>query len=305
MRLLLVTCLVLTGCEPTAVEEVEPVELTLRLTLAGGRDIGATPGRIHVYADSVAVPRARAFPDFGEVCVLAATPVTICTFSVPRGSMVSLIAADPEPAVVVRLAPQSPQDTVRDGRYVEFTRWTECPDQAERGLCVLRAAGETTIEANFQLMQQVSVYQTGAARMDFITFAAGPMLQVPAVNYNILNLAGCRRTFPALMAPCDSIRMVGDSPYHRFTAYVLRKTIVGMLPLGGVATEFARWDGNCIPSILGGGVCSVVTPDTVVGPIILTVRYSWWRCPTGPSDHDTGGCVLQEVFNSTRSDRIR
>ena len=293
--------LVLAACEPTGVEEVEPVELTIRLKLAGGRDVGATPARIHVYADSVPVSRALAFPQFGEVCVLATTPETVCTFSIPRRSWVSLIAADPDPAVIVRFAPESPQDTLRDGRYTEFTRWTECPDRAERGVCVLKASSSETIEANFQLMQQVSVYQTGAARMDYVTYAPGPTLKVPAENYSILDLAGCRRQLPSLTAPCDSVRMVGDSPYHRFTAYVPRKTIVGMIPLPGVATEFARWDGSCIPSIFGGGVCSVITPDTVVGPIILTVRFSWWRCPSGPMDHDTGGCVLQEVFNARRS----
>lgn len=303
MRLLLVGCLVLAACEPTAVDEIGTVELTVRLKLAGDRDIGATPGRVFMFADSVAVSRAIAFPQFAEVCVLATTPVTTCTFSVPRGSIVSLIAADPDPAVVVRFAPQSPQDTLRDGRYVEFTRWTACPNPAERGLCILRPKVTETIEANFQLMQQVSVYQTGAARMDFITFGAGPMLQVPAVNYNILDFAGCRRTFPTLTAPCDSVRMVGDAPYHRFTAWVLRKTIVGMLPLAGAATEFARWEGGCIPSIIGGGVCSVVAPDTVVAPIILTARFSWWQCPKGPSDRDTGGCVLHEVSNRPRAGR--
>ncbi len=291
----------LLACEPTGVEEVETVELTLRLKLAGGRDVGVTPARIHVYADSVAVTRARAFPQFGEVCVLATTPVTTCTFSVPRRSTVSLIAADPDPAVFVRFAPESPQDTVRDGRFVEFTRWTTCPNAAERGLCVLKASSSETIEANFQLMQQVSVYQTGAGRLDYITYAPGPTLKVPAETYSILDLAGCRRQLPLLVAPCDSVQMVGDSPFHRFTAFVPRKTIIGMIPVAGVATEFARWDGGCIPSIFGAGVCSVVSPDTAVGPIILTARYSWWSCPSGPWEQNTGGCILHEVFNAKRS----
>lgn len=215
----------------------------------------------------------------------------------------SLLAADPDPAVFVRFAPASPQDTVRDGRYVEFTRWTECPERAERGLCVVKATTGLTIEANFQLMQQVSVYQTGAGRMDYVTFPPGPSLKVPAENFSILELAGCRRQLPSLTAPCDSVRMVGDSPYHRFTAYVPRKTIVGMIPVPGVATEFARWDGDCIPSIYGAGVCSIISPDTVLGPIVLTVRFSWWSCPKGPSDRDTGGCVLHEVFNSKSDER--
>jgi hypothetical protein len=82
------------------------------------------------------------------------------------------------------------QDTVRDGRFVEFTGWTECPDRTERGLCDIRPQGDIAIEANFRLLQQVSVYQTGAARMDYVTIAAAPTLKVPAQNDNILNLAG-------------------------------------------------------------------------------------------------------------------
>ena len=127
------------------------------------------------------------------MCVLATTPVTTCTVTVPRLSTVSLVAAEPDGAVFVRLTPQSPQDTVRDGRYVEFTGWTECDDRAERGLCVIRPSSSVTIEGNFQLMQQVTIYQTGAARMEYRLYSAGPTLKVPAENYNILDYAGCQR----------------------------------------------------------------------------------------------------------------
>jgi hypothetical protein len=291
--LLAIACLA--ACDPTGVGEVETVELTLRLKLAGEHDVGATPGRIHVFADTVEVPRAFAFPENAESCVLATTPVTVCTFAVPRYGPVSLIASEPDPAVVVRFAPEATQDTVRDGRFVEFIGWTECPDRTERGLCVIRPQGDIAIEANFQLLQQVTVYQTGAARMDYVTIAAAPTLKVPAQNDNILNLAGCRRVLNPPTVPCDSLRLVGDAPYHRFTAYVPRQTIVGMFPVGGAQTEFHRWDGNCILSgLYGGGVCSLISPDTSGAPILLTARYSWWQCASGPSDRDTGNCVLRE-----------
>jgi hypothetical protein len=249
---------------------------------------------VYVFVDSAPLPRAAAFPEDGEACILATTPVTTCTFTVAGSGFISLVAAEPDPAVSVRFAPQSPQDTVRDGRYVEFTGWTECPDRTERGLCAVRASRDITIEANFQLMQQVTVYQTGAARMDYITSAAGPTLKVPAQGYNILDLAGCRRVLNPPAAPCDSLRLVGDSPYHRFTAFVPRKTIVGMFPVAGLQTEFVRWDGSCILSgLYGGGVCSLISPDTSGAPILLTVRYTWWECGDGPSDRDKGGCELR------------
>jgi hypothetical protein len=295
IRLLLSAAVTLSACDPTGVGEGEPVDLTLQLRLAGGHDVGLTAALVYVISDSEPVPRGLARPGVAEKCVLATTPVTTCTFAVPRRGPITLIVAEPDPAVTVRFAPASPEDTVRDGRYVEFTGWTNCPDAAERGHCVVRPTGSQTIEGNFQLMQQVSVYQTGAARMDWVTFAAAPTLKLPAQNYNILDMAGCRRVLNPPAAPCDSIRLVGNEPYHRFTAFVPRQTIVGMFPVEGLLTEFVRWDGDCILSgLYGGGVCSLISPDTSGAPILLTVRYTWWECPDGPSDRDNGTCVLRQ-----------
>jgi hypothetical protein len=294
---LLLACLLCFACAPTGVDEEDLVEVTVRLKLTGNRDVGATPGRVWVFVDSQAVPRALAFPDFGDPCVLAVTPVSSCTISVPRYSYVSLIASEPDPAVVVRFAPQSPQDTVRDGRYVEFTGWTSCPNQTERGQCAVRVRDSTTIEGNFQLMQQVSVYQTGAATMDYVTFAAAPTLKVPAENINILDFAGCRRLFTTQQQdPCDSIRMMGQTPYHRFTAYVPRKTIVAMFPVAGLETEFQSWEGSCILSgVFWPGVCSLISPDTSGTAIVLTARYSWWQCGSSVTDRNSPGCELRGV----------
>ena len=297
------------SCE-SAVEEAGAVELTLRLRLQQGYDVGPTPGRVFIYTDSVEglptggaapLPRAAAFPeDAEEVCVLETTPVTTCNVTVPRFGPITLIAAEAEGAVMVKLTPESPQDTVRDGRYIEFTGWTECPDSAERGVCVVRPASNVEIEGNFQLMQQVIIYQTGAAHMDYRLYSAGPTLRVPAQNYNILDYAGCHRAnanpWTAIFEqPCDSVRVLTSAPYHRFTAYVPRQTIVGMFPVAGAETEFETWTGD--PCIRSGsywpGVCSFISPDTVVGPMRLTVWFTWWECPTGPSDRDTGGCVLR------------
>ncbi len=294
-RLLIVAAAL--ACEPTGVDDAETVDLTLRIRLAGGQDVGPTPGRVYVFTEDQPVPRAHAFPDFAEECVLATTPVTTCTFAVPRDGFVSLVAAEPDPAVVVRFAPQSPNDDIRDGKYVEFTGWTECPDRPERGLCDLRPTSDVTIEANFQLLQQVSVYQIGVASMDFVTISAGPTLKVPAQNDNILDLAGCRRVLSGLgVEPCDEIRLVGATPYHRFTAYVPRQTIVGMFTTPAPDTEFQDWQGACIPSgLYGPTVCSLISPDTAGAPIRITVRYSWWECPGGPRELDTGSCELRGI----------
>lgn len=281
------------GCEAVAVDE-GTVELTVRVSLLGGQAVGPTPAAIFVFTDSVPIIRASALPWNAEPCALADTPQVTCTFTVPRGRPVSLIAHESDPAVMVRLAPMSAQDTVRDGRFVEFTRWTGCDDRPERGVCVVRPRGDATVDASFQLMQQVTVYQTGAARMDYVTFAAAFTLKVPAQAHNILDLVGCRRVFSG-GAPCDSVRLMGPQVFHRFTAYVPRQTIVGFFPDGGAQTEFGRWDGFCIPSVSHHpGVCSLVSPDSAGAPIILTAHYQWWDCPDGPSDRNWGFCTLRD-----------
>ena len=282
--------LFLASCDP--LEPVgEPVELTLRVELMGGRDMGATPGRVYVFTDSAPVNRAFAVPDMGQPCVLATTPVTTCTMTVPRGAPVTLIAHESDPAVFVKLAPESEQDTVRDGRYVEFTGWSECPDPLERGVCVLRPTNDLTVTASFQLLQQVTFYQTGVASMDYRMFSAGPTLKVPAQNDNILDLVGCT-SFPS--DGCDPVRRIGGSPQHRFTAFVSRQTIVAMYSEPGAATEIVGWDGPCIASSLyGPGVCSLISPDTSGAPIRVYVHYTWWDCPSGVDDHDSGFCALR------------
>jgi len=159
---------------------------------------------------------------------------------------------------------------------------------------VIDPGGPTSIDATFQLMTQVTVYQTGAARMDWITQTPSPTLKAPGESGNILNSAGCRRVLSPPAAPCDSVRLIAGEPWHRFTAYVPRQTVVGMFPVDGAETAFLGWDGTCILSgFYGGGVCSLTTPDVSNGPILLTLRYQWWDCGGETSDHNIAGmgCV--------------
>jgi hypothetical protein len=246
---------------------------------------------VFVFTDSQPVSRGFAIPQFGEPCVFSTTPVTVCTLTVQRRETVTLMAHEPDPAVFVRLAPASPDDTLRNARYVEFTGWSDCPDAAERGVCVLRATHNATITANFQLLQQVTFYQTGVAHMDYRLFSAAPTLKVPAQNDNLIDLVGCRQ-LP--YGTCDALRMLRDTPHHRITAYVPRRTIVAMFSQPGRETEIVGWDGPCIPSSeYGPGVCSLISPDTSGAPIFITVNYTWWDCPSGVSDRQTGFCGLR------------
>jgi hypothetical protein len=272
----------------------EAHDVTVRLRLAGGRNIGSTLGKVYAYTGTQGIRRVAATPQAGSACTMSQTPETTCTVEILPGEVVTLIAVEPDPAVFVRLEPRSTQDTVPDPRYVEFREWTGCPSATEAGVCVIEPGDNTTIDATFQLMQQVTVYQTGAARMDWIVNTTGPMLKVPAESDNLLDLAGCRRVLNPPAAPCDSVRLIGDEPWHRFTAYVPGGSVVGMFPVDGAGTQFLGWDGDCtLSGTYGGGVCSLITPEVSGDPILLTLRYQWWDCGGVPSDADLvgQGCV--------------
>jgi len=293
-RFLIASTIVTASACASATGDAGPRDLTLRLQLAGGRNVGATPAKVYVFTATQAVRRVLATPPGAASCTLSQTPSTTCTVEIMPGEVVTLIAAEPDPAVFVRLEPQSPQDTVPDPRFVEFRGWTGCPDASEAGVCVIEPGQNSTIDATFQLMTQVTVYQTGAARMDWIVNTTGPMLKVPAESDNLLDHAGCRRVLAPPAAPCDSVRLIGGEPWHRFTAYVPRGAVVGMFPVDGAQTQFLGWDGDCILSgIYGGGVCSLIVPETSGAPILLTLRYQWWDCGGETSDADLPGqgCV--------------
>jgi hypothetical protein len=286
--------LVVAACSSPAGNESTTKDLTIRVVLEGNRDVGSTAARIYVFDELEAVPRHAAFTQGAKVCVLDMTPVTTCTIPVLQGRTVTLIAVESTPAVFVRLAPAAPSDTMRGGEFVEFTGWSACSELLDRGTCVL-APNATSVDATFQLMSQVTIYQTGAAAMDWVTIAEEEVLplRIPAVNDNILNQAGCRGRLN-FSPPCDEVRLIGGEPWHRFTAFVPRGTIVGMFPSDGAATTFQRWDGSCVPSgLYGEGVCSLIVPEVSGDPIVLTLRYEWWDCPGGPRDADAGGCVLR------------
>lgn len=283
--------LVLLACNDTTGFEEETVNITLRLELAGDRDVGPASARVYVFSDAAVMNRGFAIPQLGESCVFSTTPVTTCEIQLPRRRFLTFVATEPDPAVVERFEPESPDDSLRDGRYVEFIGWNECEDAVERGVCAVRPRTNLTITARFQLLQQVTFYQTGVAAMDYRMFTTGPTLKVPAQNDNILDLAGCRG-FP--FAGCDSVRLVGDQAYHRFTAYVPRRTIVAMYSEPGAQTEIMGWDGPCIASTeFGPGVCSLISPDVSGPPIKVYVHYTWWSCPSGISDRDSGFCSLR------------
>jgi hypothetical protein len=283
------------ACSSPSGTDSDTIDLTVRITLAGNRNVGTTAARIYVFEGVAGVQRASADTRGAQSCALDVTPVTTCTIPVSSGSTVTLIAVESSPAVFVRLEPAAPPDTVPDGDFVEFLGWSSCADLLDRGTCVLAPNGRS-IEATYQLMNQVTVYQTGAAAMDYVTIADPAVLplRIPPENFNILNQAGCRGRLN-FGPPCDAVRLIGDEPWHRFTAFVPRGTIVGMFPSDGAATTFLGWTGDCILSgVYGGGVCSLIAPETSGNPIVLTLRYEWWDCPGGPRDNDAGGCVLRQ-----------
>lgn len=281
--------------------EEEPYELTLRIRLHGDKSVGSTPARIYFYDAEAGVPRFAVIPQGARSCALTVTPETICHFTVQPGRVVTLIATESDPGVESRIALASPDDTVRSGGHIEFLGWSECQELLDRGACVLKT-GTRSVEATYQLMTQVVIYQTGVSYLDWLTFGGSPMLKVPPNPDNILDGLGCQSRLQ-FSGPCDDLRFFDDEPRHRYTIHLSRGMVLGVFPFDAANAHFIRWDGDCLLSqAYPGGPCSIVAPDTAaLEPIVLTLRHEWWDCPEGPREQDIGFCILRGADAAARS----
>ena len=238
-RLLIATTLLTlagaTACEPPTEESESTVRLTLRVRLrAETKNIGPTTASVWIFAAEGIVPRGLSHPSFGIRCVLSETPVTVCEEEVPRGQVITLLAAESDPAIIANFGPIEDADTVHSGQYVEFDEFTGCEDEPEMGSCVVDSSGDVEVDAVFHYMTEIVVQQIGAARFDYLAFHPSPMLKVPAESDNILNSVGCNGVASEPPLHCDSVRMVGGEPYRRIRAYVPRSTTFELRP-GDVA----------------------------------------------------------------------
>lgn len=283
-----------TACEPPTEESESTVRLTLRVRLrAETKNIGPTTASVWIFAAEGIVPRGLSHPSFGIRCVLSETPVTVCEEEVPRGQVITLLAAESDPAILANFGPIEDADTAHSGQYVEFDAFEGCEDEPDVGSCVVDSSGDVEVTAIFQYMTELVVQQIGAARFDYLAFHPSPMLKVPPESNNILNSVGCDGVASEPPRHCDSVRVVGGEPYRRIRAYVPRSTTFELRPGDGAETSFIEWDYPC-GVVIGGSGCVVRTSatDTAGTPVRITFKYEYWQCPSGPSDRNTGGCTL-------------
>lgn len=281
------------ACEPPTGDE-GTVTVTVRMRLrAETRDMGAAAAAVWIFGGDGAVSRAYVTPSHGIRCDFSQTPVTVCQKEVPRGTLVTLMAAEGEPAILVNFGPPEDADTAHSSRYVEFVRWSGCEEEPERGSCVVDASGDLEVGAEFQYMTQIVVHQIGAARFDYIVYNPLPMLRIPPESNNIINSAGCRGVSQSPPVHCDSVHVVGSDPQRRMRAYVPRATTFELRPGNGTETSFIEWDyPNCAVFEESGCVFPTSSSDTAGTPLVMTFKFEYWQCPAGPSDRDTGGCTL-------------
>lgn len=272
--------------------EEEPYEFTLRIRLHGDLAVGSTPARIYFYDAEDGVPRHAAVPH-ARSCAFTTTPETTCRFTVEPGRVVTLIATETDPGVEAHITPASPVDTIRTGDHIEFLGWSDCRELLDRGTCVVRRSTRT-VEATYQLMTQVVVYQTGVSSLDWLTFGGDPILKVPPSPNNILDGLGCQGRL-VFSGPCDNLHFFDDEPRHRFTIHLSRGIVLGLFPSEGADSHFIRWDGGCtLSEAHRPGGCYLVAPDTAfLEPVVFTMRHEWWDCPEGPREQNIGFCTLR------------
>ncbi|HEX7122203.1 MAG TPA: hypothetical protein VF178_07510 [Gemmatimonadaceae bacterium] len=284
-----------TACEsPT--DDDSTVRLTIRIRLrATTEDVGPAGGAVWIFAsENDPVFRAFAHPSFGISCPMTTTPVTVCEEEIPANGTYTFLATEPDPAIFGKFGPPEDADTLPRPEYVAFAQFTGCDEQPERGTCVVNPSGDVEIEAEFQYLTPVVVYQIGAARFDYLTFQPLPSLQVPARSVNLIDGAGCQGLLlQPTVIPCDTVHKVGAEPQRRILAFVPRLTTFVLRPFNGSQTNFVGWSIPCGVIIEESG-CFFRSPadDTSGTPVRVTLRYEYWDCPSGPSDRDLGGCTL-------------
>src|SRR5690606_12216884 len=140
-----------------------------------------------------------------------------------------------------------------------------------RGTCVVDRSGDIQIDAEFQYLTPVVVYQIGAARFDYLAFHPIPMLKVPAQAENLLNAAGCRRMAQTPPVHGDTVHLVGAEPRRRFVAFVPRLTTFEFFPGDGFQTSFVDWMDPC-GTVFDESGCLIRTPadDTSGTPMRMT-----------------------------------
>ena len=277
---------------------VEEVSVNVVMRVRGNHaNLGPIDAHVFVYASDFPVSRGAATVAGSQVCSFGTATSKSCSLKVPRGSVVTLLAAEGRPGIATTVHPEEPGDTTHSGQFVEFANWVNCTEEVEPGSCLLTANSDESVGAEFDVMTEIVVYQVGSARMDYLIAAPKPALRIPDEPVNALHGRGCAliQTHPFELIGCTALVRAGSTPVRRLTAHVSRGSSMAMRTLPGEATTIKEWTPVCAYHFYsnGCGIVLAVAPDSTAPVIRYTLWYDYWQCPTGPEDRDTGtGCVL-------------
>jgi hypothetical protein len=261
-------------------------------------NLGPIDAHVFVYAGASPMDRGAATISGGQACSFGEVTSKSCSFTVPRGSIVTLLATEGRPNIVTTVRPEQPGDTTHTGQFLEFANWITCPNLVALGACVLSATTDQSVGVEYDLMAEIVVYQVGTARMDYLIASPRPALRIPSEPVNPLHGNGCRliETHPFDLIGCTPLIKAGSTPVRRFTAFVSRGSSVAMRTLPGEATVLKEWTPECAFHFYSNG-CGIVLnsqPDSTAEVLRFTLWYDYWQCSTGPEDRDIEGlnCTL-------------
>jgi hypothetical protein len=275
------------------------VNVTVTLRMRGTHaNLGPIDAHVLVYSGAAPLDRVAATLSGSEVCSFGSATTASCTVSVPRGSVVTLLATEGRSGIADVVRSEQPADTAHTGSFVEFVRWTTCPTEIGPGACAFNAEQDQTVGAEYDPMTQVVVYQVGTAYFDYLVSAPKPSLRVPLEQRNVLDGRGCSlmvRT-PPVLQPCTALVKAGATPVRRITAYVTRSSEFYLSTYPGQSTTLKEWGAQCAVYFYPNG-CAIVLgsqPDSTGKSVRVTLWYDFWQCSTGPEEQDIAGlnCTL-------------
>ena len=270
------------------------VNVTVTMRMRGTHaNLGAIDAHVLVYSGTVPLDRAAATVSGSQDCSFGSTTAASCTFSVPRGSVVTLLATEGRSGIADEVRAEQPGDTTHTGSFVEFVRWTSCPVEVGPGACAFEAEEDQTVGAEYDPMTQVVVYQVGTAYFDYLISAPKPSLRVPLEQRNALDGRGCTLMVrnPPVLQPCTGLVKAGATPVRRITAYVTRSSEFYLSTYPGQSTTLKEWGAQCAVYFYPNG-CGIVLgslPDSTGKSVRVTLWYDFWQCSTGPEESDITG----------------
>ncbi len=251
------------------------VAITLQLNAPAAN----RPGDVWLRAGASAFTRTDMRPNVDPVCSAAGPGNKSCTINVPRGQTVTLVANDSGAEVQFGSIAFNQRNADPRGPRSEFDGFgAPCTVTPSRGVCVLTANADQTVEVNYVALKWTRINFIGVVNWRF-TALAPPTLglnnntdnQVVIVTPATPSVAECATS--TVGVPCYDFISSRRASF-RFESL----PPIGPTPLGSSGPlRFIGFDNNCGSSsacdIFGG------TENEVI-----TMKWQYYLCNTGPSN---------------------